>query len=206
MNKKAKALFIFFTIAILILFFLSSGAYSGPPGVPEPGKRVPPRTVNNVDRNKTPPAKRAAPRRVQRVPAAPRPVVKANPLIEAVALIKQERYRKALPYLLCAINEQPKNADAWYWFGVWCNKTGNFSNAQKYFTKALEIDHNYPALTRIVVYPNDPYGKNPLWDTVRPPAIEAIFPLKEVNIVTYDAVEAIRDSRPEVPVYLPPDP
>jgi hypothetical protein len=204
MNKKAKISCILFTIAVLILFFLSSNVYSGPPGVPEPGKRVPPRTVENTEQKRTPPVRRAAPRRAQ--PAPSKPVVKANPLIEAVALIKQERYRKALPYILCAIKEQPKNADVWYWFGVWCDKTGNFSNAQKYYTKALDIDPNYPALSRIVVYPNDPYGKNPLWDTVRPPAIEAIFPLKDVNVIAYDAVESLREPNPEVPVYLPPDP
>jgi len=205
MNRKVRISCIFFIVAVLILFFLcTSVVYSAPPGVPEPGKRVPPRTVETT--KKTPPVRRAAPRRAQPVPAAPKCDVKVNPLIEAVALIKQERYKKALPYILCAIKEQPKNADAWYWFGVWCDKTGNFSNAQKYYTKALEIDPNYPALSRIVVYPIDPYGKNPLWDTVRPPAIEAIFPLIEMNVVKYDAAELSIESKPEVPVYLPPDP
>ena len=201
-------------LIVLTLFFYSNAAHSDAPGVPEPGRRVPPRSSNNNQRGA--PANRAPRQAPAPRPVAPEPpvVVAITPLNEAVALIEQERYRKALPLILRALREQPKNPDAWYWFAVWNNKTGNFSNAQKYFAKTLHIDPNYPALSRVVVYPNDPHGKIPLWNPVRPTAVESINPVKEINVVAYGSPESLRESRPEteeagrpaIPVYLPPDP
>ena len=210
MNKKTKFPHIFCSLIVLFMFLGSSIAYSDAPGVPDPGRRVPPRT-----QQRTAPPRRPAPPRAAPAPApvAPPPVVIARcSLEEAIALIKQKRFQRALPLILCVLREQPENADAWYWFGVWNNKTGNFANAQRYFARALEIDHNYPALSRIVVYPGDPHGKIPLWDPRRPGGIESIYPLREIHVIPPGSPESLRESRPdmeiipETPVYLPPEP
>ena len=205
MNMKTKITLIFCIIAAL-LFININAAHPDAPGVSDPGKRVPARTAKAATQKKARPVKKVSrPKVVQPARPAPKQVVAVNPLNEAVALIKQEKYKLALRYILCAAEAQPKNADVWYWFGVWCDKTGNFASAQKYFTKALYIDPNYPALTRVVVYPNDPYGKNPLWDAIRPPAIEAIYSTGEVTIGEHYQPE-YGDLTPETPVYQPPAP
>ena len=205
MNVKTKIALIFCIIAALLLTNINA-ARADAPGVSDPGKRVPARTTQTTAQKKARPVKKVTTRKItQPARPAPKPVAQVNYLNEAVALIKQEKYKKALPYILRAAEAQPKNADVWYWFGVWCDKTGNFASAQKYFTKALCIDPNYPALTRIVVYPDDPYGKNPLWDSVRPPSIEAIYSTGEITISEHYQPE-YGDLAPETPVYQPPAP
>ncbi|MCL2767483.1 MAG: tetratricopeptide repeat protein, partial [Synergistaceae bacterium] len=164
MNRKAKLLYIFFGLIALFTFLSTNIAYSSAPGVTEPGKRVATRTADANTKKKPAPAKRPSKPKQATPPAVaslPEPIFDSaiSQLNMGIAFIEQERYQKALPYIVCSLNQQPGNPDAWYWFGVWNNKTGNFSNAQKYFAKALEIDPNYPALNRIVVYPDDPYEK-----------------------------------------------
>jgi tetratricopeptide (TPR) repeat protein len=211
MDKKTKASCIIFA-AIALIFFLGLGAaYPDAPGVPNPGSRVPPRTARAVVTQKSAGAvkKVSRPRRSKKPKPAPvtqkHAAEAVNPLNEAVSFIKQERYKSALPHILRAIKEQPRNADAWYWFGIWSDRTGNFSNAQKYFTRALEIDPDYPALSRVVVYPRDPYEKNPLWDSIRPPAIETVYPI-EINAAAYDYPESVSEIYSEIPIYQPPAP
>ena len=213
-------------LSIIVLFtFLCAGiAYCDAPGVPEPGKRVPPRTAAQ----KKPAAKKKAVKPAKTKKSAPAkqtsasaPVSAQNPATAIAGLetaaehIDDGRYQKALPYILRALSEWPGNADAWYWFAVWNDKTGNFANAQKYFMKTLEIDPDYPALSRVVNYPDGgpgPFKKIPLWDSRRPNAIEDIKPLKEMDVVAPGSPEYMRESagileiRPEAPVYLPPEP
>ena len=206
MEKKIKVSCVFLVVMAFIFFSLHA-AYPDAPGVRNPGKRVPANSgkteVVQEQKKAVKSVKRLTkPRRTRPAAPAPKPVVAVvNPLNEAIWFIKQEKYRKALPYILCAVDSQTQNADVWYWFGVWSDKTGNFSNAQKYYTKALEIDPNYPALTRIVIYPRDPFCKNPLWDTIRPPATEAIYSNREMYVS-----EPPREVRTEAPVYVPPAP
>ena len=220
MKKKTKLTCIFSLIA-LFLFLCSSIAYCDVPKVTNSGKKVPARTAA---KKKPAPAKKPSqqnkPAAVVPAPAVLQPGNEAicsgkeaiGTLADAIALIEQERYQKALHTLVCAVKNQPYNPDAWYWFGVWNNKTGNFSNAQKYFAKALEIDPNYPALSRLVVYPGDPHDKHPLWDPKRPTDIKDILPLKEMNVVAPGSPESLSEPRPEMenngetPVYLPPNP
>ena len=205
MDKKTKASCILFA-AIILIFFISFGtAYPDAPGVQNPGKRVPARTAKAAVKKK-PVKKVTKPANTQPVPSALKLTPDVNPLDKAVELIKQEKYKKAAQYIFCAVSEQPGNADVWYWFGVWSDRTGNFTNAQKYFTKALAIDPKYPALSRIVVYPRDPYEKNPLWDSIRPPVIEAIYPIRGTNAVEYDSFDYPGDYSPETPIYRPPTP
>ncbi|MCL1874931.1 MAG: tetratricopeptide repeat protein [Synergistaceae bacterium] len=211
MNKKIKVSCILFTAVVIIFFISLSVAYPDSPGVSSPGSRVPPRSAKaaNVKKKAAPARAISKPANPAPAPAAPKPAETdaVNALNEAVSLIKQERYKKATKYILCAVKEQPRNADAWYWFGVWSDRTGNFSNAQKYYTKALEIDPQYPALSRIVVYPRDPYDKNPLWDTIRPPVIETIFPIDGLIAAASDSMESPGDyDITEIPMYRPPKP
>ena len=213
MNKKTK-LSCVFSLIVLFLFLCSYIAYCDAPKVTDPGKKAPARAAA---KKKPAPAKKI-PQQEKPVAAAPAPITPKpgkeaiGSLDDAIALIEQERYQKALHPLICAVKNQPNNPDAWYWFGVWNNKTGNFSNAQKYFAKALEIDPNYPALSRLVVYPGDPHDKHPLWDPKRPTDMKDILPLKEMNVVAPGSPESLSEPRPEMgnrvetPVYLPPNP
>ena len=213
MNKKTK-LSCIFSLIVLFLFLSSNVPFCDAQGIPDPSKRAP---ASANAKKKPAPAKKSSPpkKAAPKTPAPPEQqpaVLVCDSLYEAISLIEDERYQKALYHIVCAVKKQPLNPDAWYWFGVWNNKTGNFSNAQKYFAKALEIDPYYPALSRVVVYPDDPYEKNPLWDPRRPTELKGFFPLKEINVVAPGSPESLSEPRPEtediveMPVYLPPDP
>lgn len=159
--------------------------------------------------------KKTTPKKVKKTTPKTQPV-KISSLERGIALMKQERYEAAKPYLIKAIQEEKNNPNAWYWYGVYHEKTGGFYQAQHFYSKAVTIDPTFEPLSRIVVYPEDPNGKNPLWDPKRP---ARVYPIETVNknIVTIppDSPQAKKlPSRPQnnnpelpkVPVYTPPDP
>ena len=161
------------------------------------------------------PVKKTPPKRVQKTSPVNQPV-KISSLERGIALMKQERYEAAKPYLIKAIQEEKNNPNAWYWYGVYHEKTGGFYQAQHFYSKAVTIDPTFEPLSRVVVYPEDPNGKNPLWDPKRP---ARVYPIETVNknIVTIppDSPQAKKlPSRPQnnnpelpkVPVYTPPEP
>ena len=47
-------------------------------------------------------------------------------LQQGIALMQQTRYEAARPYLLKAIQEEKNNPNAWYWYGVYHEKTGGY--------------------------------------------------------------------------------
>ena len=146
---------------------------------------------------KTPPAKTSS----RRKPAP----VRQSSLQKGIELMQQDRYEQAKPYLLKAIQEERNNPNAWYWYGVYHEKTGGFYQAQYFYTKAITIDPAFEPLSRVVFYPDDP-EKTPLWDPKRParvhPVETASVPL---NVSRFP--NAPNDPEiPQVPVYTPPEP
>lgn len=171
-----------------------------------------------------------APRPVKKkAPAKPAPkkTVKAAPkpapvsaLDQGVALMKQERYAAARPWLQKAIQQNHRSAAAWYWYGMCHEKTGHFYEAQYFYSKAVECDPTFEPLSRVVAYPNGG-DKNPLWDPKRP---ARVYPVptdnvmgtsgRGVTVIPPDSPQARpRPSRPaldpelpKVPTYIPPEP
>ena len=171
-----------------------------------------------------------APRPVKKkAPAKPAPkkTVKAAPkpapvsaLDQGIALMKQERYAAARPWLQKAIQQNHRSAAAWYWYGMCHEKTGHFYEAQYFYSKAVECDPTFEPLSRVVAYPNGG-DKNPLWDPKRP---ARVYPVptdnvmgtsgRGVTVIPPDSPQARpRPSRPaldpelpKVPTYIPPEP
>ena len=161
------------------------------------------------------PLKRAKPKAVRkpaRKTAALRPAVSA--LEQGIALMEQDRCSAALPWLRRALQENRRSAAAWYWYGLYHERTGQFYEAQYFYTKALECDPTFEPLARVVVYPGDG-SKTPLWDPRRPARVYSI-PTNAQGMATIppDAPQArklptrppLDPQLPKVPLYVPPEP
>ena len=164
---------------------------------------------------KAPAKKKPAPQKQTPKPAPkktasqkPAPARKSS-LQRAVELMNQERYEQARPYLVKAIQEERNNPNAWYWYGVYHEKTGGYHQAQYFYGKAITIDPTFEPLSRVVYYPNDP-EKTPLWDPKRP---ARVYPIetssKGITQVPPNVSKfptAPNDPQmPKVPVYTPPE-
>ena len=135
-------------------------------------------------------------------------------LERGIALMKQERYNEAYPYLQKAIQENRKDPNAWYWYGKYHEAIGGFSQAQYFYTKAVECDPNFVPLSRVANYPED-QNKTPLWDPKRP---ARVYPVATTNnnitTVPPDSKQsknlasrpAQNVNQPSVPVFIPPEP
>ena len=99
--------------------------------------------------------------------------VTPSSLEQGIALMKQARYEAARPYLLKAIQENRNDPNAWYWYGVYHEKTGGYHQAQYFYSKAVTIDPAFEPLSRVVFQPNDS-EKTPLWDPKRPARVYEI--------------------------------
>lgn len=158
---------------------------------------------------KTAPKKTAAKKTAStRKKAAP---ARSSNLQKGIALMQQERYEQAKPYLLRAIQENRNDPNAWYWWGVYQEKMGGFHQAQYFYSKAVTIDPTFEPLSRVVFYPEDP-EKTPLWDPKRP---ARVYPVEVASTGGLTTVPAGRSSfptapndpeLPHVPVYTPPEP
>ena len=62
---------------------------------------------------------------------------------KAVKAVKAEKYKDAIPLLQKAIDQDPKNANAWNYLGYSQRKTGQLDAALKSYTSALQIDPNH---------------------------------------------------------------
>lgn len=135
-------------------------------------------------------------------------------LEQGIALMEQDRCSAALPWLRRALQENRRSAAAWYWYGLCHERTGQFYEAQYFYTKALECDPTFEPLSRVVVYPGDG-SKTPLWDPKRPARVYAI-PTNAQGVATIppDAPQArklptrppLDPQLPKVPLYVPPEP
>ncbi|MDR3264557.1 MAG: tetratricopeptide repeat protein [Synergistaceae bacterium] len=154
-------------------------------------------------------AKRVAPQEAM-VALPPQP----TSLETGMALLEQERYTPARRWLQKAVQEDCFNPWAWYLYGVVHERTGEFQQAQFFYTKALELDPTLPPLSRVVAWPDNGERKA-LWDPLRPARVYPI-PTNDhgVAIIPPDAPQATRrparppidPELPKVPVYVPPEP
>lgn len=159
-------------------------------------KKKPVRKKQAVKKNRTKKSSSASKR-----PAS----VRKSSLQLGIELMQQERYEQAKPYLLRAIQQNRNDPNAWYWYGVYHEKTGGFYQAQYFYSKAVTIDPAFEPLSRVVFYPEDP-EKTPLWDPKRP---ARVYPVETaptaMNISRFP--NAPNDPEmPKVPVYTPPEP
>ncbi len=139
---------------------------------------------------------------------------KPSSLEQGIALMKQERYEAARPYLQKAIQEDRNNAAAWYWYGKYHEMTGAFNQAQYFYTKAINTDPTFDPLSRVVNYPEDG-EKVALWDPKRP---ARVYPVNTGDKTASTIPAGSAQSRklpsrpagdpelPKVPVYTPPEP
>ena len=174
-----------------------------PKAQPAPAKKAAPK--KKAPAKKPAPKKPAPKKTVKRAPARP------SSLQQGIALMQQDRYEQAKPYLLRAIQENRNDPNAWYWYGVYHEKTGGFHQAQYFYSKAVTIDPAFEPLSRVVFYPEDP-EKTPLWDPKRP---ARVYPVEVASTGGMTTVPAGRSSfptapndpeLPHVPVYTPPEP
>ena len=162
------------------------------------------------------PSKKAAPKKKAPAKKAPakksssssrrRPVqARLTSLQKGIQLMQQERYEQAKPYLLKAIQEERNNPNAWYWYGVYHEKTGGFYQAQYFYSKAVTIDPAFEPLSRVVFYPEDS-EKTPLWDPKHP---ARVYPVETASVpMNVSKFPNAPDDPevPEVPIYIPPEP
>ena len=170
---------------------------------PTPAPKKAPAKKKSAPKKQTP---KPAPKKTTAKKSAP---ARTSSLQRAIALMNQDRYEQARPYLVKAIQEERNNPNAWYWYGVYHEKTGGYHQAQYFYGKAITIDPTFEPLSRVVYYPNDP-EKTPLWDPKRPARVYPVATSsKGVTQVPPNVSKfptAPNDPQmPKVPVYTPPE-
>ena len=219
MKPRIKAKFLVAAGLLLCAFFsFAGGVYAnGNTSADAPAPAPEPEIKKSVRRApiKRPakPEKKPVKKPVVRKKTPPKPAQPSS-LERGIALMDFERYEQARRWLQKAVQEERRNPYAWYWYGLCHERTGQFSQAQFFYTKALELDPAFPPLSRIVTYPND--GERvPLWDPLRPARVYPVeTDTRGITIVPPDAPDAtLRPARPpidpdlpKVPVYIPPEP
>ena len=198
-------------LGVLSFFCISSEAAVWANGNVSADEPVPPAksTVRKAPIRR--PARRAAVKKA--APARPAPPQPSS-LERGIALMEQERYSHARPWLQKAVQEERRNPYAWYWYGMYHERTGQFTQAQFFYTRALEQDPAFPPLSRAVAYPDD--GERvPLWDPLRPARVYpiptndlgiAVVPPDAPQAATRPTVPPVDPQLPKVPVYIPPEP
>ena len=164
-------------------------------------------TKKTAPKKKAPAKKKTVKKTTTTKKAAAKPKAPARPssLEQGIELMRQERYENAKPYLLKAIQEDRNDPNAWYWYGVYHEKTGGFYQAQYFYSKAITIDPAFEPLSRVVYYPEDS-EKTPLWDPKRP---ARVYPVEVAAVPQNRSSFPTAPNDPElprVPVYTPPEP
>ena len=217
--RKILLIIIAFTLSITASYAADDDSTPYNP-YPEPQTQTQPQTPPKPEPKKTQvkkkPAKKAAPKkRTSKRTKTPAKVSAPKPslLEQAIALMEQGNYETAKRYLLRAINLNRRDPNVWYWYGKYHEYTGNFYQAQFFYSKAVKLDPSFEKLSRVVYYPNDP-DKTPLWDPKRP---ARVYPVETsgrgVTTMTPDAIDRVTyptapsdPELPKVPVYTPPEP
>lgn len=65
-------------------------------------------------------------------------------------LIENGMYRRGVEYLEAYVKNRPRSADGWYWLAKGYQGMGMLNKAQKAFTQVLEVDPEYPPLSRVL--------------------------------------------------------
>ena len=180
-----------------------------------PQNTQPSATQKTASAKKSSSKKKTAPAKKKTASASKKTAAsRMSSLQQGIALMQQTKYEAARPYLLKAIQEEKNNPNAWYWYGVYHERTGGYHQAQYFYAKAVTIDPAFEPLSRIVFQPNDS-DKTPLWDPKRPARVYEIQASNTGGIgsVTPNSLglssfpSAPNDPEtPRVPVYVPPDP
>jgi len=173
--------------------------------VPEQTPKTPAKNQTNTKKNNTTKKKTSTKnKKTTKKNVAKKP----SSLERGIALMQAERYEEARPYLLKAVQEERNNPNAWYWYGVYHEKTGKFTQAQYFYSKAVKIDPALEPLSRVVYYPEDS-EKTPLWDPKRPARVYPVATKNDGIIIggRGNFPSAPNDPEiPKVPVYIPPEP
>ena len=180
---------------------------------PQPAKPAPAPAKKPAPKKKAP-AKKTPAKKQTAKKAAPKAPARPSSLQQGIALMQAEKYEQAKPYLLKAIQENRNDPNAWYWYGMYHEKTGGFYQAQYFYSKAVTLDPAFEPLSRVVYYPEDS-EKTPLWDPKRP---ARVYPVEVASTGGVSGVPASLPGRssfpeapndpelPHVPVYTPPEP
>ena len=65
-------------------------------------------------------------------------------------LIENGMYTRGVEYLKAYVKSCPRSADGWYWLAKGYQGMGMLQKAQVAFTQALEVDPEYPPLSRVL--------------------------------------------------------
>ncbi|MDR1048815.1 MAG: hypothetical protein LBL51_03590 [Synergistaceae bacterium] len=160
--------------------------------------------------SKAPQPQRPAAVKKKTPPQPPQP----TSLERGIALMDAGRYGQAYPWLRKAVQEERRNPNAWYWYGLYHDTVGQYQQAQFFYVKALEQDPSFPPLSRVVTYPGDG-GRKALWDPLRP---ARLYPVetgyRDIQTVPPGSPEAavlparppVDPEAPKAPIYIPPEP
>ncbi len=69
--------------------------------------------------------------------------LKSNHFNDALALVQNEEWNKAISSLSEAIRKNPKDHEAWYFRGLCWSKKGNYQNALDDYYQALDLNPEY---------------------------------------------------------------
>jgi hypothetical protein len=182
----------------------------------EPAPAQVKKTVRRAPVRRARPKPKKAPQRPaakKKAPPARKPPEPTS-LERGIALMGEGRYSQAYPWLRKAVQEERRNPNAWYWYGLYHDTVGQFQQAQFFYVKALEQDPSFPLLSRVVTYPDDG-GRTVLWDPLRPARLYPVeTDYRDIRTVPPGSPEAavlparppVDPEMPEVPVYIPPEP
>ncbi|MEA3283736.1 MAG: tetratricopeptide repeat protein [Synergistota bacterium] len=78
-------------------------------------------------------------------------------------MIEAGLYHRGVDYLQAYLEQRPDSSNGWYWLAKGLQGMGKLQKAQRAFTKVLEIDPEFPQLSRVLQ--NRKKGEAiPLWD------------------------------------------
>ena len=110
-----------------------STPYMPYPETPQPEQRKLVPAKKTPTKKKTPAKNATAKKNAPAKKSAPKSAPRASSLQQGIALMQQDKYEQAKPYLLKAIQEDRNDPNAWYWYGVYHEKTGGFYQAQYFY-------------------------------------------------------------------------
>ena len=172
------------------------------------------KTVRKAPIRRSKPKPKKAAKRPAAVKKAPPKLPEPTSLERGIALMDEGRYEQAYPWLRKAVQEERRNPNAWYWYGLYHDIVGQYQQAQFFYVKTLEQDPSFPLLSRVVTYPDDG-GRKALWDPLRPARLYPVetgyrdirtVPPGSPEAATLPARPPADPDAPKVPIYIPPDP
>ncbi|MCF4112741.1 MULTISPECIES: tetratricopeptide repeat protein [Dethiosulfovibrio] len=104
-------------------------------------------------------------------------------------MIEAGLYHRGVDYLQAYLEQRPDSSDGWYWLAKGLQGMGKLQESQRAFTKVLEIDPEFPQLSRVLQ--NREKGEAiPLWDRSRKAYRQALPVIAPGRDIYRDHVEA----------------